>query len=118
MVQWCDNKQAVHDSMNFPYRPANMMGADTDLVLAIHYLKLKLTTTINCRHVYGHQDRGRKKTDVKGQECPSLDEAEPQEITDRGAAPPQTTVEGHNNRRHLVSHELMRFAPTGNTTTL
>ena len=54
--QWCDNKQAVHDSMNFPYRPTDMMGADTDLVLAIHYLKSKLTTTINCQHVYGHQD--------------------------------------------------------------
>ena len=57
----------VHDSMNYPYRPTDMMGADIDLFLAIHHLKLKLTTTINCRHVYGHQDQGRKKTEAKEQ---------------------------------------------------
>ena len=33
--QWCDNKQAVHDSMNYPYRPTDMIGAKKDLVLAI-----------------------------------------------------------------------------------
>ena len=65
--QWCDNKQAVHDSMNYPYRPTDMMGADIDLVLAIHYLKSKLITAINCRHVYGHQDQGQKKTEGKEQ---------------------------------------------------
>ena len=45
---WCDNKQAVHDSMNYPYRPTDMIGTNKDLVLAIHHLKLTLTTTINC----------------------------------------------------------------------
>ena len=50
--QWCYNKQAVHDIMNYSYRPTDMMGADIDLVLVIHHLKSKLTTIINCRHVY------------------------------------------------------------------
>ena len=59
-----------------------------DLVLAIHHLKSKLTTTIDCRNVYGHQDRGQKKTDVKEQECPSPDETEPHATTGRSAAPP------------------------------
>ena len=35
--QWYDNKQAVRYSMNYPYRPTDMMGADIDLVLSIHF---------------------------------------------------------------------------------
>ena len=65
-----------------------MMGSDTDLVLAIHHLKSKLTTTINCRHVSGHQYRGRKKTEAKGQERPSPEQAEPQAPMGGSAVPP------------------------------
>ena len=61
------------------------MGVDIDLVLTIHYLKSKLTTTINCRHVYGHLDQGRKKTEAKGQ-------AELQAMLGEKAPPPSYTA--------------------------
>ena len=52
--QWCDNKQVVYNSMHYPRRPTDMLGADMDLVLVIHHLKSTLTTTVNCQHVYGY----------------------------------------------------------------
>ena len=89
--QWCDNKQVVHDSMNYSYRSTDMMGADKDLILAIHHLKSTLTTTINCRHVYGHHDRGSGKTSTKEQERSLPAQVELRDSTGRGAAPPPTS---------------------------
>ena len=35
------------------------MGADINIVLAIHHVKSTLSCAVACRHVYGHQDQGR-----------------------------------------------------------
>ena len=63
--QWCDNELSVKSSRSAPDRPAQMLHADADLVLAIHSLKDKLQFPIDCRHVYGHQDDKKKKDKKK-----------------------------------------------------
>ena len=77
--------------MNYPYRPTDMIEADKDLLLAIHHLKSTLTTTINCRHVYGHQDRGSGKTSTKKQEDSIPAHTTPPDSMDRVTAPPFPT---------------------------
>ena len=47
--------------MEYQYRPTDMMGADMDLVLAIHHLKLAHPFAVKSRHVYVHQDWERKE---------------------------------------------------------
>ena len=72
--------------MNYPYRPTDMIGADKDLVLAIHHLKSTLTTTINCQHIYGHQDRDSGKTSTKQQGDSAAAHNTPPDSTDRVSA--------------------------------
>ena len=45
--QWCDNELSVKSSRSAPDRPAQMLHADADLVLAIHSLKDKLQFPID-----------------------------------------------------------------------
>ena len=47
--------------MEAPTRTGGMIKADADLILAIHHLKNNLKFPVDCRHVYGHQDRKNKK---------------------------------------------------------
>ena len=87
--QWCDNKQAVYNSMHYPCRPTDMLGADMDFVLAIHHLKSTLTTTVHCQHVCGHQDRGRENSGRKEQNHPAQ-QKKPYEAN--GGAPLPITI--------------------------
>lgn len=56
--QWCDNKAAVDKYNMTLYTPSQMTAADADVLLAIKHVSKQLadTTTVMCRHIYGHQD--------------------------------------------------------------
>ena len=55
--QWCDNEQAVKDTDVPIWSPAGMIGADADIILAIHHLQEELGwDSYHCRHIYAHQD--------------------------------------------------------------
>ena len=61
--QWCDNESAVNDSNRPLYTPSAMGKPDADLLLAIHHLRATMedTSSIICRHIYGHQDTKRRE---------------------------------------------------------
>ncbi|EED89738.1 predicted protein [Thalassiosira pseudonana CCMP1335] len=54
--QWCDNSSAVTAMNEFPNAPGAMLGADADIILAIHKIKQRLSSKFRCQHVYSHQD--------------------------------------------------------------
>lgn len=59
--QWCDNEAAVNRSTQPIAHPHDMIAPDADIVLALHATRQRLEgTSINCRHVYGHQDSKRQ----------------------------------------------------------
>ena len=63
--QWCDNERSVINSMEAPTRIGGMIKANADLILAIHHLKNNLKFSVDCRHMYGHQDGKNKKKQEK-----------------------------------------------------
>jgi len=70
VAQWCDNLSAVESSNNPIFSPRGMLLPDTDVILAIHYLKFRLPFLVNCRHVYGHQE-SRNRKDNKNESQPT-----------------------------------------------
>ena len=52
-------------SRETPPRTAEMVKADTDIILAIHHLKNELQFLVDYRQVYGHQDDKKKKKQEK-----------------------------------------------------
>ena len=72
--QWSDNQAAVDDSNTTLGTPADMLKPDADIIMAIHHVRAQLsTTTIVCRHVYGHQDtRKRPKNETEAAEADKL----------------------------------------------
>ena len=57
-----------------PTRTGGIIKADADLILAIHHLKKNLTFSVDCRHVYRHQDGKNKKKQEKREKA--LEEAQ------------------------------------------
>ena len=56
-------------SQVIPIRLAEMIKADTDIILAFHQLKRNLQFLVDCKHVYGHQDgRNKNKQDKRDKE--------------------------------------------------
>jgi hypothetical protein len=55
--QWCDNEAAANDSKTPLPMPSAMLKPEADIILAMQHLRSQLdSTTVDCRHVYGHQD--------------------------------------------------------------
>lgn len=80
--QWCDNKQAVISVDQPIYSPAGMVGADADIVLAIHHLISNEEWTHQIRHVYAHQDTREAPSKAKLQRMGlTLDSAREKEAT-------------------------------------
>ena len=56
-------------SQEYRDQPADVIKVDPNIILAIHHLKNSLKFTVDCRHVYGHQDgKNKKKQDEKRDE--------------------------------------------------
>ena len=50
-------------------KPSEMIKVDADIILVIYHLKSKLQLTVDCRHVYGHQDgKNRKEQEERDEE--------------------------------------------------
>ena len=76
---WCDNEQAVTASSTPLVSGKSLMGADADIIIAIHEQRKRLPFLVSVKHVYGHQDekkRKGKKTDDKRKEKPKFDPTE------------------------------------------
>ena len=52
-------------SHDLPTRPAEMIKADVDIILAINYLKSNLQFLVDCKHMYGHHYGKKKKEQEK-----------------------------------------------------
>ena len=63
--QWFNNKRSVTSSQYIPTRPAGMIKVDAGNISAIHQLKSNLQFTVNCKHVYRHQNGKNKKKQEK-----------------------------------------------------
>ena len=84
VVHWCNNEQAVTASSAPLVSGKSLMGADANIIMAIHEQRKRLPFPVLFKHVYGHQneksrgkgkkDQGKKaKPKVDPTECPPLD---------------------------------------------
>jgi hypothetical protein len=62
--QWCDNLQAVKDTDQPIQDPSGMLKAEADIILTIHHIKNRSPYQTRIRHVYGHQDTKKTKTNI------------------------------------------------------
>ena len=76
VVHWCDNEHAVIASSAPPVSGKSQMGADADIVMAIHAQRQCLPFPVSVKHVYGHQygrNEGESKMAKDKQEKPRAD---------------------------------------------
>ena len=79
VVYWCDNEHAVVASSTPLVSGKSLMGADADVVLAIHEQRRRLPFPVTVKHVYGHQDgrnKGNSKKAKEKRDKPKMDETD------------------------------------------